>query len=743
MGKSKGRRKGKAASGRGGGSSSTGHGHYFSGAPSSVSSFGGGMINPSFLAAAARDAAACRQTSVGAGASASTATAASGAGSGSSNTKKKRKRADNDNESATSSSHHAHKAKSKSPNQVDSVSEKRNKVKKRKKVDNSHARGIEQDSNANANAMLTFGHPRWTDLEQLVRLLLFPLPWVADALALLPTTAATGGQSKHHSRPTPRERPVLPVRIIFVSQADQVRELAMLCKPLLHPMPVVMVHNKMKRRQLEDGMQELLASLVTCNDGDEDGMEDIDANECSNTMPARGPVIFVADSALDRMVSAFRSCRIGAGMTTTNAKTDGGKKKNKKQSKPATVEEHCESPDVGFNGRPIPLGAHFDAPQSEDVRKARSASLSSIATVLQNDKTKTAGTNRTDALEIIIDGKRSSESSNAGQDGHGVFLDGPSGNFMAISAALARNEWIPRQSDQQIVEGIVNSAKRVREGPVGSPKERSAKEKLLARMAVLDARLQAKSRLKNDDDDGAANVGLPAVSGITDVKISSVVEKMRILGMIAPTNSNELSEREAAQTRWMDNSKGRSFGGTWKGSIRYGASGDDASRDLASKLTLWRSGNKLNGNANGSEGKSDDVAGTQCLPCGKGDAWRSLIHWKPNPNSGDPVCAIDSDDEDNEGRKDFGGCPCAKACGHNETAMFYLRPFFPLEVINSRVCSKRSPAPGNSGFEGCLEYLRRLCAAAGRSMTYWDSECFGMIDGRDGGKCESGLAPGK
>lgn len=64
------------------------------------------------------------------------------------------------------------------------------------------------------------------------------------------------------------------------------------------------------------------------------------------------------------------------------------------------------------------------------------------------------------------------------------------------------------------------------------------------------------------------------------------------------------------------------------------------------------------------------------------------------------------------------------------TTMFYLRPFFPLEVLNSRVCSRRSPAPGSSGYDGCLEYLQRLCTAARRSMTYWDSECFALIDGR-------------
>ena len=582
MGKSKGRRKGKAASGRsgggGGGNTNAGHGHFNAGgAPSSASSFGGGMINPAFLAAAARDAAAAasarRQMPTSAG-----------AGVGSSSSKKKRKRAGDNNESTANNSA-AHKAKS--PNQVDSVSKKSNKSKKRKKMSTNacSSTSIEQYANANSNAIFTFGHPRWTDLEQLVRLLLFPLPWVADAA--LSSTTTTGKQSKHHS--TPGERPILPVRIIFLSQADRVRELAMLFKPLLHPMPVMMIHNKMKRRQLEVGMRELMASLVACNGGYEDGMEDTDAaSEGDNSLPSRGPVIFVADSAIDRMISAFRSCRIGAGMTT-NTKTNGGKGKNKKQRK-TMVEERRESPDDACNGQRIPLGVHFDEPKSEEVRNARSVSLSSIAAALQNDKINIANT---DALEIVLDGKRSSES-NAGQLGQGALLDGSRDCLTTIAAALPSNEWIPRQSDQQIVEGIVNSAKRVREGPVGSPKERSAKEKLLARMAVLDARLQARARLKNDYDEAAANdVGLPAVLGITDVKISSVVEKMRILGMIAATNPGEQSEREAAQTRWMDNAKGRSFGGTWKGSIRHGASGDDASRDLASKLSMWRSGNNI------------------------------------------------------------------------------------------------------------------------------------------------------
>jgi len=232
------------------------------------------------------------------------------------------------------------------------------------------------------------------------------------------------------------------------------------------------------------------------------------------------------------------------------------------------------------------------------------------------------------------------------------------------------------------------------------------------------------------------------VQGITDGKMSAVVEKMRILGMIGSDSAGRKSEREAAQTRWMDNAKGSAHGGTWKGSIRCGASGDDVSRSLASKLVIWKSG--VGSERSPSEGKSDEV-GTQCLPCGEGDAWRSLMRWRPNPSSGDPLgsVAYNSDDEDDEGRRDFGSCACAKACGHNEAVMFYLRPFCALEVINSRVCSLASPAPGNQGFEGCLEYLRRMCAATGKTMTYWDSECFALIDGRDGNRCRDGLAPGE
>lgn len=65
----------------------------------------------------------------------------------------------------------------------------------------------------------------------------------------------------------------------------------------------------------------------------------------------------------------------------------------------------------------------------------------------------------------------------------------------------------------------------------------------------------------------------------------------------------------------------------------------------------------------------------------------------------------------------------------------HLRPFAPMEVINTRVCSKESPAPGNSGFDGCLEMLCLTCRAHERALTVWDEASFVHIDKT--GKCSS------
>lgn len=52
-----------------------------------------------------------------------------------------------------------------------------------------------------------------------------------------------------------------------------------------------------------------------------------------------------------------------------------------------------------------------------------------------------------------------------------------------------------------------------------------------------------------------------------------------------------------------------------------------------------------------------------------------------------------------------------------------------MEVVNTRVCSKASPAPGNTGFDGCLELLSLTCRAHARALTVWDDESFVHIDG--------------
>ena len=59
--------------------------------------------------------------------------------------------------------------------------------------------------------------------------------------------------------------------------------------------------------------------------------------------------------------------------------------------------------------------------------------------------------------------------------------------------------------------------------------------------------------------------------------------------------------------------------------------------------------------------------------------------------------------------------------------MFYLRPFFPIEVLNTHLCSKASPAPGNCNFDGCLEFLVHQCTWFRKPMHLWDDSCFHYI----------------
>ncbi|KAL4118501.1 hypothetical protein PRIC2_010826 [Phytophthora ramorum] len=168
-------------------------------------------------------------------------------------------------------------------------------------------------------------------------------------------------------------------------------------------------------------------------------------------------------------------------------------------------------------------------------------------------------------------------------------------------------------------------------------------------------------------------------------------EKLEVLGLVtvsAAVGTAMTDERTSAQTRWMDFALGGAHGGKWEGVVRHGASKDAASLALRKKLCAAR------GNANDST---------------------FLSKWAPNK---EPIDAAK-----------WGGA-FGKVCGHNEVVMNALRAFYPQEVLNSKVCSKLFPAPGNQGFDGCLEHLRLACVTQGTSMTLWDAEYFVFISSR-------------
>ncbi|OQS06874.1 hypothetical protein THRCLA_01098 [Thraustotheca clavata] len=159
------------------------------------------------------------------------------------------------------------------------------------------------------------------------------------------------------------------------------------------------------------------------------------------------------------------------------------------------------------------------------------------------------------------------------------------------------------------------------------------------------------------------------------LNLKQMKEKMSCVGLHvqnAATGMSLHSTRLSAQTKWLDNAQGAQFGGSWDGSIRHGATKDATS--LIVRQNYCSSGKQQN--------------------C-----------WHPNPEPAEP----------------WGGL-YGKPCGHNEVVMHHLRPFFPQEVVNARICSREKPAPGNDGFDGCLEHLQWKCKANNRAMTIWDSE---------------------
>ncbi len=203
--------------------------------------------------------------------------------------------------------------------------------------------------------------------------------------------------------------------------------------------------------------------------------------------------------------------------------------------------------------------------------------------------------------------------------------------------------------------------------------------------------------------------------------------KMQLLGMVHVSSQEEKkfqaqTGRTLAATRWLDETSGTiicaqcspSDRVNWK-SVRFGASKDSISctvRDVVDgfrKFVNEKYGRKL------PKKSCEERQIVQKLPQRTQDTLLdgriTAIGWRPSPF----------------GDEEWGG-KFGKCCAHNEVVMFYMRPFAPQEVLNTHVCSRISPAPGNEGYDGCLEFLMAQCAFFKRATTVWDDAYFYHIN---------------
>ncbi|TYZ58165.1 hypothetical protein PybrP1_003029 [[Pythium] brassicae (nom. inval.)] len=264
------------------------------------------------------------------------------------------------------------------------------------------------------------------------------------------------------------------------------------------------------------------------------------------------------------------------------------------------------------------------------------------------------------------------------------------------ASKLARGAELASDDDDDDREEDGGKKKNKKRAP--SPDEQRL-QALTEKLALLVAR-----RLETPSASAQSASSSGADGGRESADTQNGKEKLEALGLVtlsAAVGAALADERFSAQTRWMDAASGRQHGGDWDGDIRHGASKDASSLALRAAFCAVL--------------KGDRKRTTMPLQRGEGGSSTPLLllrEWKPNR------APVDVDKWGGE----FG-----KACGHNEVVMQSLRPFFPQEVLNSRVCSRLFPAPGNQGFDGCLEHLRLQCRAQQRAMTLWDADCFVYI----------------
>jgi len=237
------------------------------------------------------------------------------------------------------------------------------------------------------------------------------------------------------------------------------------------------------------------------------------------------------------------------------------------------------------------------------------------------------------------------------------------------------------------------------------------------------------------EDSGRKQVGVSAGAGVSALAVAVMADsqktrrtKMELLGMVHTPSEEERkmqakTGRTLAATRWLDGMAGRAVCGTctespikWK-EIRLGASIDPAAVQVRTIVEGFREFISQKAHRSNLPKREQEAVFVSALPDTVQNSLRegriTALGWRPSPF----------------GDAEWGG-KYGKCCAHNEVAMFYLRPFVPLEVLNTHVCSRGSPAPGNEGHDGCLEFLIAQCLFFKQHMHVWDDQYFHFIDAK-------------
>ena len=237
------------------------------------------------------------------------------------------------------------------------------------------------------------------------------------------------------------------------------------------------------------------------------------------------------------------------------------------------------------------------------------------------------------------------------------------------------------------------------------------------------------------EDAVASAAGTETSLGVSTQKQTSCSSKsrrvrMECLGMVHTLSQEERkfqaeTGRTLAATRWLDSKTSKEVFAEFEvpqsnagwGVVRFGASLDSVSATIRTMVEGFRDFVAMRTKKSGRKlPKREDE--TQLVEGLSADTKKALVSsritglgWRPSPF----------------GEGDAWGGKYGKCCAHNEVALFYARPFFPQEVLNTHICSKASPAPGNEGYDGCLEFMVAQCRHYQRAMTVWDDRFFHHI----------------